>query len=139
VIYFNFLDTLIIYVIMFLKGVIFLNITSFSLSYMFFAISIIEFIFFGYYKFIVINTGANSKRREKIVGSMKDPESWRHRNNIISFVSLFWALISQIAFIYLKFFYKSGLVSIIYVFIYIVLIVLSISLFVKKNKVTYSK
>jgi hypothetical protein len=125
--------------IIFLKGVIVLNITSMSLSYIFLAISIVEFIFFLYYKFLVINTGAKSKRRDKIIGSMKDPDHWRHRNNIMAFVSLFWACISIFAFIYLKFFYKAGLISIIYVFIYLFLIVLSVSLFLKTNKVVGSK
>ena len=54
-----------------------MNITSISLSYMFFAVSIVEFIFFLYYKFLVINTGAKSKRRDKIIGTMKDPDHWR--------------------------------------------------------------
>lgn len=116
-----------------------MNITSISLSYIFFAISIIEFIFFFYYKFLVINTGDKSKRRNKIIGSMKDPEHWRHRNNIMAFISLSWAFISILAFIYLKFFYKSGLISIIYVFIYLAIIVLSVSLFLKSNKVVGSK
>lgn len=106
---------------------------------MFFAVSIIEFIFFLYYKFLVINTGAKSKRRENIIGTMKDPEHWRNRNNIIAFISLFWALISIIAFIYLKFFFTTGLLSIVYVFIYIAVIVLSVSVFIKKNKVVPSK
>jgi len=109
------------------------------LSYVFFAISIIELIFFLYYKFLVINTGEKSKRRSKIIGSMKDPEDWRHRNNIMAFVSLFWAIISIIAFTYLKFFSKAGLVSIVYVFVFIALIVLSISIFLKQNKVVGSK
>ncbi|MFT5871656.1 MAG: hypothetical protein ACI8WT_000576 [Clostridium sp.] len=106
---------------------------------MFFGISILAFVFFLYYKFLVINTGAKSKRRDKIIGSMKDPDHWRHRNNIMALISLFWALISLTAFIYLKFFYKSGLISIIYVFIYLVLIVLSVSLFMKQNKVARTK
>ena len=129
---------MIILAIIFLKGVIFLNITSFSLAYIFLGISIIAFVFFLYYKFLVINTGAKSKRRDKIIGSMKDPDNWRHRNNIMAFVSLFWAFISQFVFIFLKFFYSSGLVSIIYVFIYLAVVVLSISFFIKKNKVTSS-
>lgn len=116
-----------------------MNITSISLSYILLAISIIEFIFFLYYKFLVINTATKSKRRDKIIGSMKDPNQWRHRNNIMAFVSLFWAFISIVAFIYLKFFYKAGLISIIYVFIYFALIVLSVSLFLKTNKVVGSK
>ena len=106
---------------------------------MFFAVSIIEFIFFVYYKFLVINTGAKSKRRESIIGIMKDPKHWRRRNNIIAFISLFWALISIIAFIYLKFFSTSRLLSIVYVFIYIAVIVLSVSVFINKNKVVPSK
>lgn len=116
-----------------------MNITSISLAYIFFAISIIEFIFFLYYKFLVINTGEKSKRRNKIIGSMKDPNHWRHRNNIMAFVSLFWAIISIIAFVYLKFFHKSGLISIVYVFVFLALIVLSVSLFLKSNKVVGGK
>jgi len=106
---------------------------------MFFAVSIVEFIFFVYYKFLVINTKDKSKKRTKIIGSMKDPEHWRQRNNIIAFISLFWSLISIFAFIYLKFFYTTGLLSIVYIFIYIALIVLSVSLFIKKNKVVPNK
>lgn len=116
-----------------------MNISSISLAYIFFGISIIAFVFFLYYKFLVINTGAKSKRRNKIIGSMKDPDNWRRRNNIMAFISLFWAFVSQCAFIYLKFFNKSGLISIIYVFVYIAVIVLSLSLFLKKNKVVSSK
>ncbi|MBX4265848.1 hypothetical protein [Clostridium estertheticum] len=116
-----------------------MNITSVSLSYMFFVVSIIEFIFFLYYKFLVINTGAKSKRRENIIGTMKDPEHWRKRNNIIAFISLFWSLISIFAFIYLKFFYSTHLLSIVYVFIYIAVIVLSVFVFIKKNKIVTNK
>ncbi|MGV8979800.1 hypothetical protein [Clostridium sp.] len=116
-----------------------MNITSISLAYVFLGISIVAFVFFLYYKFLVINTGDKSKRRDKIIGSMKDPDNWRHRNNIMAFVSLFWALISQIAFIYLKFFNKSGLISIIYVFVYLAVIVLSVSFFLKTNKLVSSK
>jgi len=106
---------------------------------MFFAISAVEFIVFMYYKFLVINTDPKNKKRKKIIGSMKDPDHWRRRNNIIAFISLFWALISMITFIYLKFFYNSGLVSIVYAFIYVVLIVLSVTLFIKKNKLVSTK
>ncbi|MBU3072877.1 hypothetical protein [Clostridium estertheticum] len=116
-----------------------MNITSVSLSYMFFVVSIIEFIFFLYYKFLVINTGAKSKRRENIIGTMKDPGHWRKRNNIIAFISLFWSLISIFAFIYLKFFYATHLLSIVYVFIYIAAIVLSVFVFIKKNKIVTKK
>lgn len=116
-----------------------MNITSISLSYIFLAISIIEFVFFLYYIFLVTNTGANSKRRDKIIGSMKDPDHWRARNNKMAYLSLFWSILSVIAFIYLKFFFKSGLVSIIYVFVYLALIAVSVSLFLNQNKVVRSK
>ena len=116
-----------------------MNITSISLSYMFFAISIVEFIVFMYYKFLVINTGAKSKNRNKIIGSMKDPEHWRRRNNITAFISLFWTFMSIIAFIYFKFFYNSGLTSIIYLFVSVALIVISVSLFLNQNKIVSTK
>jgi magnesium-transporting ATPase (P-type) len=122
-----------------LEGVIFLNITSMSLSYIFLGISIITFIFFFYYKYLVVNTGDKSEKRGKIIGSMKDPEDWRGRNNKMAYVSLFWTIISIIVFIYLKFFFQAGLISIIYVFVYLVAVVLSVSLFLKQNKVVGSK
>lgn len=121
------------------KGVIFLNITSISLSYVFSGISIIAFIFTFYYKYLVVNTGEKSKRRDKIIGSMKDPDHWRARNNIMAYLSLFWAIISLCVFIYMKFFNQSGLISIIYVFIYLAAIVISVSLFLRQNKVVASK
>ncbi len=116
-----------------------MNLTSMSLSYMFIGVSIVAFIFFLYYKYLVINTGTESKKRGKIIGSMKDPDHWRARNNKMAFISLFWAIISIIAFIYLKFFNQSGLISIIYVFIYAALIVISIAVFLKQNKIVASK
>lgn len=116
-----------------------MNITSISLSYIFLAISIIEFGFFLYYIFLVTNTGDNSKRRDKIIGTMKDPDHWRTRNNKMAYNSLFWSVISVIIFIYLKFFFKSGLVSIIYVFAYLAIMAVSVSLFLKQNKVVGSK
>jgi cell division protein FtsW (lipid II flippase) len=116
-----------------------LNLTSSSLSYIFLAISIIEFVFFLYYIFLVTNTGSNSKRRDKIIGSMKDPDHWRARNNKMAYISLGWSIISVIAFIYLKFFFKSGLVSIIYVFVYLALIAVSVLFFLKQNKVVSSR
>lgn len=116
-----------------------MNITSISLSYIFLAISIVSFIVFLYYKFLVINTGAKSKKRDKIIGSMKDPKHWRNRNNIIAFIFLIWAFISVIVFIYLKFFYDSGLTSIVYLFVYLALIVLSVSFFIKNNKLADNK
>lgn len=116
-----------------------MNITSISLSYLLLSISVVEFIVFIYYKFLVISTDPKNKKRKKIIGSMKDPNHWRQRNNIIAFISLFWSLVSIISFIYLKFFYTLGLTSIIYLFIYVVLIVLSVTFFIKKNKLIRGK
>ncbi|MGH4118695.1 hypothetical protein [Clostridium sp.] len=116
-----------------------MNITSISLSYVFLGIFIIALIFFLYYKFIVINTGEKSKRRDKIIGSMKDPDNWRDRNNKMAYVSLFWTIISISVFIYLKFFHTAGLISIIYVFVYLTVIVVSVSLFLTQNKVVAGK
>lgn len=110
-----------------------------SASYLFLGISIITFLFFLYYKFLVVNTSENSKRRDGIIGSMKDPDHWRERNNKMSYVSLFWTIISISIFIYLKFFHTAGLISIVYVFIFSAVIVLSVSVFLKQNKVVANK
>jgi hypothetical protein len=110
-----------------------------SASYLFLGISMIALLFFLYYKFLVVNTGDESKRRDKIIGFMKDPDHWRERNNKMSYVSLFWTIISISVFIYLKFFHTAGLISIIYVFIYSAVIVLSVSLFLNQNKIVASK
>lgn len=116
-----------------------MNITSISSAYIFLAIFVVEFISFLYYIFLVGNTRDKSKKRSKIIGTMKDPEHWRQRNNIMAYISLFWSIVSIIAFTYLKFFHKAGLVSIIYVFVFLALIVVTISVFLKSHKVVDSK
>ena len=121
-------------VIIFLKGVIFLNITTISSAYIFLAIFAVEFISFLYYIFLVGNTRANSEKRSKIIGTMKDPEDWRRRNNIMAYICLFWSIVSIIAFIYLKFFSKSPLISIVYVFGFLALIVVTVSVFLKHTR-----
>ena len=116
-----------------------MNITTISSAYIFLAFFIVEFVSFLYYIFLVGNTGEKSKKRDKIIGTMKDPEHWRQRNNIMAYVCLFWSITSIIAFIYLKFFAKSPLISIIYVFVYLALIVVSVSVFLKQHKIVVSK
>lgn len=65
--------------------------TSISLAYVFFAISIISLAFFAYFKFLFINTSDRSNKKDKILGNMKNPKDWRKRNNIMSLISLFWS------------------------------------------------
>ena len=103
--------------------------TKNSLSYFFLCIGIIAIIFYAYFKFITIKTSPNGNDKDKIVGEMKDIESWRYRNIVMGYLSLFWGIISILAFIFLKFYYKAGLLSILLPFIYFALIVISIVLF----------
>jgi len=112
-------------------------ITSISLSYMFLAIAFISIAFFLYFKTLIIKSSKNSNSRDRIIGNMKDPITWARRNNIMSYISLFWSIISLSIFIYLKFFYSAALVSIIYLFIYIALITASLIL-IKVKKTTAS-
>lgn len=101
--------------------------TSHSLSYLFLAVAVISFSFFIYFKVVVSNTSENSSKKEKIIGNMKHSDEWRRRNNKMSYVFLFWSIVSLLIFIYLKFYYGLGLVSGIYVIAYLVLIVISAS------------
>lgn len=110
-------------------------ITKISLSYFFLGIGIIAAIFYVYFKFITIKTSSESKDKDKIVGNMKDFESWRDRNNKMSYLSLFWAVISILTFIFLKFYYRAGLLSIFFPFIYLAVIIVSVILFLPKKKI----
>lgn len=104
-------------------------ITSLSLSYYFLGVSIIALTFLFYFKTLVIRTSKENESRDKIIGNMKDPDAWRSRNNKMSYVSLFWTIISLAAFIYLKFFMASRLIPIIYLIVYLVAVALSLILF----------
>jgi len=108
-------------------------ITSLSISFAFLGVSIIAFIAFFYFKILIIKSSDSSKSRDKIIGNMKDPVSWRHKNNRMSYICLFWAIISLGVFIYFKFFTNAGLVPTIYLFVYIATVVLSTILFKGKN------
>lgn len=108
--------------------------TSISLSYFFLGISLIALGFLFYFKVLVIKTSPDKDSRKKIIGKMKDPDDWRDRNNKMAYVSLFWTIISIGIFIYLKFFFTAGLVSIMYLIAYIAFIVISTSFFGVKRK-----
>ncbi|KAJ49485.1 Na+/H+-translocating membrane pyrophosphatase [Clostridium tetanomorphum] len=111
-------------------------ITKISLSYFFLIIGIIAIVFYVYFKFLIIKSSPNNKDNEKILGNMKDVSRWLDKNTKMSYISLFWAIVSIIAFIFLKFYYTAGLISIIFPFLYLALIVISIILFLPKNKIT---
>lgn len=103
--------------------------TSSSLSYIFLSMSLIGFAFFLYFKSLVIKTTPNNSNRDKIIGTMKDPDTWRYKNSMMANLSIFWAIVSLGVFVYLKFFYKLGLISMIYFFIYLAGEVISIAYF----------
>lgn len=103
-----------------------MNVTSISLAYFFLGFSLISLAFSLYFKVLVLRTNPGNKHRDKIIGAMKDPISWRTRNNKLSYISIFWSAASLAIFIYLKFFKSSGLVNIIFVFSYIAIAASSI-------------
>ncbi|WMJ80877.1 hypothetical protein RBU49_01105 [Clostridium sp. MB40-C1] len=111
-----------------------MKITSFSLSYLFLGVFVISLMFFIYFKVLMVKTESEGNEKEKIIGTMKDPDTWKKRNNLMSYISAFWCVLSLILFIYIKFFYKTRLINIIYFFIYLAVIVLSIIFIVLKKK-----
>ena len=111
-------------------------ITSISLSYVFLGLGIVAAIFFFYFKVLVVKSAPDRPSREAIIGEMKDPDTWRDRNNKMAYLSLFWALVSAGIFVYLKYFYPSGLISIIIPFIYVGLIAVSASYLSSRHKTT---
>jgi len=108
-------------------------ITSISLSYVFLGAAIIACCFFVYFKTLIIKISGTKEIKDEVLGKMKEPEAWRNKNNKMSYVSLFWTVISLLLFIYLKFFYTISLVSIFYIFAYIALIVITASLTGMRN------
>jgi polyferredoxin len=113
-----------------------MNMNSTSLSYLFLAIAVIDLAFVIYFKVLVMNTSENNSHRNKIIGNMKDPADWRSRNNRMSYIFLFWTLASFGVFVYLKYFYGIGLVSLLLVIGFLALMVLSIALFGIRRKTT---
>lgn len=103
--------------------------TSISLSYFFLGIAIISIAAYLYFKLLVVKTDPQNQDREKIIGDMNDPTSWRERNKRMSVVCLFWFIVSTIVFVVLKFFYPIALVPLMLLVIYAILMVLSIVFF----------
>lgn len=99
--------------------------TSSSLAYVFLGITILAFAFSLYFKTLVIRTKPNSYSRDKIIGNMKNPDAWRISNSRMGNFSLFWAILSLIVFIYLRFYYGIGLVNSVYVFGYLAVAIIS--------------
>lgn len=103
-----------------------LTITSISFSYLFLGIALIALSFCLYFRLIYAKTSPNSPSAQTIFGEMKHRDDWRERNRMMSYISLFWASISMILFIYFKFFLAPYLVSIFYLLFYAALIVISV-------------
>ncbi|AAK78970.1 uncharacterized membrane protein (UPF0136 family) [Clostridium acetobutylicum] len=110
-----------------------MNVTTISLKYFFFALTIIGALLSFYYRSLVSKTSPGNKNREKILGNMKDPISWRERNSKLSYISMFWTAVSFVIFLYFLLFSRTGTLSVTYLIIYIVLIAASLY-FVKSNK-----
>lgn len=102
--------------------------TSLAASYWFLGVTFLNIIFAVYFKALVIKTSPGSKSREKILGNMKDPLTWRQKNNTLSYIFTFWVVVSFILFIYFKFLSGSILVSTYYILGYAILIVISLSI-----------
>jgi hypothetical protein len=111
-----------------------MNTTSVFLSYAFLCIAFITLICFLYFKLLLIKTSSDSDTKRNIIGNMKDPDSWRARNNKVSYLMLFWTILSAAIFIYLKYFTGSQVISSIYLYVYIGAIIISSFLFSSQEK-----
>lgn len=108
-------------------------ITTISLSYLFLIIAVLDLIFFIYFKLIVSASSKENGKKNKITGKMKNPEEWLKRNSKMSYVWLFWSVVSLFLFVYLKFFITPSLVSIFYIIGYAIALILSVIIFGIKN------
>jgi hypothetical protein len=102
-----------------------MNMNSFSLSYLFLAVGLLSFIFFCYFKILHWNTSDKSDKKEKIIGKMKNVEEWRGKNNRLSYIFLFWSVVSIGIFIYFKYYLGARLISSLYIIGYLALIIIS--------------
>lgn len=105
-----------------------MNVTSISLSYLLLGICLISLSFFAYFKILTTNSSREEEKSKDIIGHMKNPKAWLNRNNKMAYISLFWAIVSLVLFIYLKFFTMPGIIPIVYVIGYIILIVISVAI-----------
>lgn len=119
------------------KGRVIMLITSISFSYFFLILSMTSLIFFVYYKVILIKSNGNSDSSKKIIGNMKNPKKWRGNNEVNSYISLFFTILSLSIFIYLKFFMAPKLISILFLFAYICIIAISVSWSSIRKKAKY--
>lgn len=111
-----------------------MKITTISFSYFFLAVAIISFIFSVYFLVITKKTSEDSNSRDEIVGSMKDPDNWRSRNKKMGYINLCFFIISIGAFIYFKFFSVPSLINLIYLFVFLGIIVISLFVILIANK-----
>ncbi|GAA0721774.1 hypothetical protein GCM10008905_12560 [Clostridium malenominatum] len=112
-----------------------MNLTRTSISYFFLIIGLVAIAFYAYFKVLSIKSSPNSSSRDKIIGKMKDVDTWSEKNKRMEYVSLFWAIVSIAIFAFVKYFYTAPLVSIFFPFIYIALIVASSMMFMPKKRV----
>lgn len=99
--------------------------TSISFSYFILGVSIACIAAYLYFKLLFTKTSPESISRDKIIGQMKDPETWRTKNGRMSNVCMFWFIVSIIIYGVIKFLFTISLIPIIYLLIYAVLMVLS--------------
>ncbi|WP_315120020.1 hypothetical protein [uncultured Clostridium sp.] len=111
-----------------------MNITRISISYFFLGVGLIAIISYVYFKMLSIKSAPESKDRNKIVGKMKDADLWTEKNKRMEYLSLGWTVISITLFAFFKFLYTTGLISIIFPFVYIAVVAASIILFMPKKK-----
>ncbi|MBC8059285.1 MAG: hypothetical protein H7Y18_01315 [Clostridiaceae bacterium] len=111
-----------------------MNVKSMFLAYIFLGISVISLLFSLYYKIIVIKTSPGRKDRNRLIENIKDPITWREGHTILSYIFIFWATISLFIFIYLKFFNNEIIISLLYLFVYIGIILTSVLLSIIKKK-----
>ncbi|OFI05315.1 hypothetical protein CLOACE_18390 [Clostridium acetireducens DSM 10703] len=112
-----------------------LYVSSISLSYLLLGIGILSIAFYLYFRILISKTSESNDSKDKIIGAMNNPELWKKRNIRMSYVSLFWAIVSILLFIYLKFYFNTSLISMLYIFVYLALIVISLLVSNKKDKI----
>ncbi len=110
-------------------------VTNIFLSRIFFIATIICLILSLYFKIIVIKTSPGNRDRNRIIGNMKDPMTWREKNTTLSYILIIWSIVSLCLFAYLKFFNAPKIISIVYLFIYLAAVTVSILYFVLRKKV----
>ncbi|MBV7273153.1 hypothetical protein JMF89_09945 [Clostridiaceae bacterium UIB06] len=99
--------------------------TSISFSYFLLGVSIACIAAYLYFRLLFTKTSPESNSRDKIIGQMKDPETWRLKNKQVSNVCMFWFIVSILIYASIKFLFSIQLIPIVYLLIYVVLMLLS--------------